>query len=70
MTIELTFEKFHQPALFAHELLFRISVAPLLGEPAAENRGTDMLLPAGPFVVVSEVRGPNADLDSLTVGAW
>jgi hypothetical protein len=59
-----------QPALLAHELRFRISYAPLLGEPALDGRGRDTLQAAGPFVEVSEVRGYNALVDTMPAGSW
>ena len=56
--VSLAWSPPQQPSLFESDLLFRISVAPLLQAPAAAavEDEAQQLQAAGPFSVLSEVR--------------
>ena len=59
-----------QPALLEHQVRFRISVAPLLGQPAAHGKGSERLRAAGDFVELSQVAGSSAVISGLNASDW
>ena len=59
-----------QPALLEHEVRFRISVAPLLGRPAEQGKGSERLRAAADFVELSQVAGSSAVISGLNASDW
>jgi hypothetical protein len=59
-----------QPDLLAHELVYRISYAPLLGE-AGQGKGTSRLRPAAPFTIALEGKSTSVQVEvqGISVGA-